>query len=155
MTLCLMVCDWQVSRAEPILSCWHDLLFLFCLFLFYPFLPSMGLLCEVGVFGLIEGSHYLPPLHSGLQLIIIIIIIIILLPSAGSLDLHFSSGMITLCIRVLGSLPVSIQPAIILTSWSAVAQMQTYRPQMEFHHCQQPYYFSVLSQFVAVHEHIT
>ena len=29
------------------LSCWHDLLFLFCLLLFYFFLPSMGWLCGV------------------------------------------------------------------------------------------------------------
>ena len=28
-TLCLMVWDWRVSRAEPMLSCWHDLLFLY------------------------------------------------------------------------------------------------------------------------------
>ena len=28
-TVCLMVWDWQVSRSEPLLSCWHDLLFLF------------------------------------------------------------------------------------------------------------------------------
>ena len=28
-TLCLMVWDWRVSRAEPMLSCWHDLLLLF------------------------------------------------------------------------------------------------------------------------------
>ena len=34
------------------LSCWHDLLFLFYLLLFYLFLPSMGWLCGVGVFGL-------------------------------------------------------------------------------------------------------
>ena len=33
-----------------------------------------------------------------------------LLTSAGSLDLHFSNGMITTCIRVLGSLPESIHP---------------------------------------------
>ena len=52
MTLCLMVRDWRVSRAEPMLSCWHDLLFLFCLLLFY-LLPSMGWLCGVRVFGLI------------------------------------------------------------------------------------------------------
>ena len=26
---CLMVCDWRVSRAEPMPSCWHDLLFPF------------------------------------------------------------------------------------------------------------------------------
>ena len=62
-----MVWDWRVSRAEPMLSCWHDLLFLFCLLLFYLFLPSMGWLCGVGVFGLIECSHSLPALHSGLQ----------------------------------------------------------------------------------------
>ena len=28
-TLCLMMCDSRVSRAEPILSCWHDLLLIF------------------------------------------------------------------------------------------------------------------------------
>ena len=28
-TLCLMVWDWRVSRAESMLSCWHYLLFLF------------------------------------------------------------------------------------------------------------------------------
>ena len=55
-TLCLMVWDWLVSRAEPMLSCWHNLLFLFCLLLFYLFLPSMGWLCGVGVFGLIVFS---------------------------------------------------------------------------------------------------
>ena len=55
-TLCLMVFDWRVSRAEPILSCYHDLLFLFCLLLFYLLLPSMGWLCGVGVFGLIVFS---------------------------------------------------------------------------------------------------
>ena len=49
------------------LSCWHDLLFLFCLLLFYLFLHSMGWLCGVGVFGLIECPHSLPALHSGLQ----------------------------------------------------------------------------------------
>ena len=66
-TLCLMVWDWRVSRAEPILSCWLDLLFLFYLLLFYLFLPSMGWLCGVGVFGLIECPHSLPALHSGLH----------------------------------------------------------------------------------------
>ena len=66
-TLCLVVCDWLVSRAESMLSCWHDLLFLFCLLLFYLFLPSMGWLCGVGVLGLIECPHSLPALHSGLQ----------------------------------------------------------------------------------------
>ena len=63
----LMVWDWRVSRAEPMLSCWHDLLFLFCLLLFYLFLLSMGWLCGVWVFGLIECPHSLPALHSGLQ----------------------------------------------------------------------------------------
>ena len=71
-TPCLMVWDWRVSRAEPMLSCWHDLLFLICLQLFYLLLPSMGWLCGVGVFGLIERSHSLPVLHRGLQIIIIL-----------------------------------------------------------------------------------
>ena len=70
-TLCLMMWDWRVSRAEPMLSCWHDLLLLWCLLLFYLLLPSMGWLCGVGVFGLIECPHSLPALHSGLQIIII------------------------------------------------------------------------------------
>ena len=75
-TLCLMLWDWRVSRAEPMLSCWHDLLYLWCLLLFYLLLlPSICWLCGVGVFGLIECSHSLPALHSGLQIIIIIIII--------------------------------------------------------------------------------
>ena len=39
------------------------------------FLPSMGWLCGVGVFGLIERSHSIPAFHWELQLIIIIIII--------------------------------------------------------------------------------
>ena len=48
------------------LSCWHDLLsFLSPTVL--SFLPSMGWLCGVGVFGLIECTHSLPALHSGLQ----------------------------------------------------------------------------------------
>ena len=74
-TSCLMVWDWRVSRAEPMLSCWHNLLFLFCPLLFYLFLPSMGWLCAVGVFGLIECSHFLPALHNGLQLMMIMIMI--------------------------------------------------------------------------------
>ena len=49
------------------LSCWHDLLVLFYLLLFYLFLPSMGWLCGVGVFGPIECPHSLPALHSELQ----------------------------------------------------------------------------------------
>ena len=35
------------------LSCWHELLFIFRLLLFYLLLPSMGWLCGVGVFELI------------------------------------------------------------------------------------------------------
>ena len=66
-TLCLMVWDWRASRAEPMLSCRHDLLFLFSLLLFYIFLPLMGWLRGVGVFGLIECSHSLPASHSGIQ----------------------------------------------------------------------------------------
>ena len=27
-TLCLMMWDWRVSRGEPMLSCWHDLIYL-------------------------------------------------------------------------------------------------------------------------------
>ena len=39
------------------LSCRHDLLFLWCLLLFYLLLlPSMGWFCGVGVFGLIVFS---------------------------------------------------------------------------------------------------
>ena len=53
------------------LSCWHDLLFLFCLLLFYLLLPSMGWLCGVGVFGLIECPHSLPALHADFKIIII------------------------------------------------------------------------------------
>ena len=68
-TLYLMVFDWRVSRAEPMLSCWHDL--------FYLFLPSVGWLCGVGFFGQIKCSYSLLALHSVLQMIIIIIIIII------------------------------------------------------------------------------
>ena len=66
-TLCLMMWNWRPSRAEPMLSCWHDLLFIFCLLIFYIFLPSMDWLCMVGVFGLIQCSHSLPALHSRLQ----------------------------------------------------------------------------------------
>ena len=59
------------SRANTF--CWHDLLFLFCLLLFYLFLPSMGWMCRFGVFIRIECSHSLPAVHCWLQLIIIII----------------------------------------------------------------------------------
>ena len=73
-TLCLMVWDLRVSRAEPMLSCWHDLLFLVCLLLFYLFLSSMGWLCGVGVFGLIKCPHSPPPCTADSKIIIIIII---------------------------------------------------------------------------------
>ena len=48
------------------LSCWHDLLF-FLSPTVLSFLPSMGRLCGVGVFELIECPHSLPALHSRLQ----------------------------------------------------------------------------------------
>ena len=76
-TLCSMVWDWRVSRVKPMLPGWHDLLFLWCLLLFYLLLPSMSWLCRVGAFGLIECSHSLPALHSGLQIIIIACIFLV------------------------------------------------------------------------------
>ena len=49
-TLCLMVSlvwDWLFWRAEPMHSCWHDLLFLFVfynlLFFFLPWVDCVGL----------------------------------------------------------------------------------------------------------------
>ena len=74
-TLCLMVWDWLVSRAEPMLSCWHDLLFLFCLLLFYFCSSFHGLV--VWCWGLWTDRvlSLSPGLHSGLQIITIIIII--------------------------------------------------------------------------------
>ena len=57
------------------LSCWHDLLYLFCFLLFYLIPVSMGWLYGAGVFGQIEWSHSLTALHSGLHIIIIIIIV--------------------------------------------------------------------------------
>ena len=47
---------------------------------------------------------------STLERAVAIAISLYLVTSARSLDLHFSSGMITSCIRVLGSLPESIHP---------------------------------------------
>ena len=41
--------------------------FIFCLLLFSLFLPSMGWLCVVGVFGLVECSHLLPTLQCWLN----------------------------------------------------------------------------------------
>ena len=69
--------------------------FFFVSYDFYLFLPSMGWLCGVGVFGLMEFSHSLQALHSRLQIIIIIITASITL-MAGHPSLH--SGAI-------GSLP--------------------------------------------------
>ena len=44
---CLMVWDWRVSAAEPMLSCWHDLLFFFVsycsIFFFLPWVGCVGL----------------------------------------------------------------------------------------------------------------
>ena len=67
-TLCLMVWDWWASRAEPMLSCWHHMLFLFVSYIltFSSFnrlvVWGWGLRTE-----LIEYSHSLLALHSGLQ----------------------------------------------------------------------------------------
>ena len=61
-TLCLMVWDWRVLRAEIMHSCCHN----FILFLsptIFAFSSFMGWLCGVGVFGLIECSHSFPALH--------------------------------------------------------------------------------------------
>ena len=42
-TPCLMVWDWRVSRAEPMLSCWHDLLLFFVsYYVILFFLPRVG-----------------------------------------------------------------------------------------------------------------
>ena len=57
------------SRADAFLLAWICSFF-FISYFFYLFHPSMCWLCGVGVFGLIECSHSLPALHSGLQLII-------------------------------------------------------------------------------------
>ena len=52
---------WRVLRAELMLSCWPNLLFLFVYYCFIFFLPSMGWLCWF--FGLIACSHSLPTLR--------------------------------------------------------------------------------------------
>ena len=77
------------------LSCWHDLLFLFSL-LFY-LLPSMGWLCGVGFFGLIVS---LPALHNGLQIIIIIIITIILFGTMYQSFMKIVPVVFELCAKV-------------------------------------------------------
>ena len=65
-TVCLMLIQIIIMafncRIESILLKLKN-----SLLLFYLFLPSMGWLCGVGVFGLIKYSHSLPALHSGLQ----------------------------------------------------------------------------------------
>ena len=61
--LYFMVWNWPFLRAEPIFFP----VGLICSFFFAPtffsFLPSLGWLCGVGVFGLIECSHSLPTFH--------------------------------------------------------------------------------------------
>ena len=78
-TLCLMVWDRRVSRAEPMHFCWHDRLFLFCQLLFYLFLPFMGWLCGFGVVVLRVFS-----LSPGLAL---------QTPSDNNNNLHCTSGI--------------------------------------------------------------
>ena len=51
----LLVWDCRISRAEPMLYCWHDLLF-FLSPLFYLFLTYTVWLYGVGVFGMIVFS---------------------------------------------------------------------------------------------------
>ena len=82
-------------RANAFLLAWSALSLL--LHLFYLFLPSMGWLCGVGVFGLIECSHSHPTLHCGLQLIIIIIIIIIITFSQHCIKIRSSKVVVFLC----------------------------------------------------------
>ena len=53
---------------------------------------------------------------------------------SGTFDLHFSSGIITKCIRVLGSLPVGIQPRNNIDIMVRI--LMTQRHQIEFYHCQ-------------------
>ena len=84
------------SRANALLLAWSA--FLFCLLLFYLLFPSMGWLCGVGVFGLIECSHSLPALHSWLQMIIIIISIRI---TPTKLLKHFISRTFTFLLSAL------------------------------------------------------
>ena len=52
---------WRVLRAEPIRSCWTNLLFLAVSY--YFLLPCVGWFCGVGVFELIDCSHSLLTLH--------------------------------------------------------------------------------------------
>ena len=66
-TLCLLVWDWRVSRAEPMLSCWHNRLF-FLSPTIYLSLLSMGWMCWVGLFRLIDvltpGLAQLTPVNN-------------------------------------------------------------------------------------------
>ena len=72
-TLYLMAWDWRVLRAEPTLSCWHNLLFIFVYYCFLFFLPYMGWLCLVGSS---DSWSALTPDLALLNVLIIIIIII-------------------------------------------------------------------------------
>ena len=45
--LCLMAWDWRVLRAEPMLSFWPNLRFIFVSYCFLFFIPFMGWLCGV------------------------------------------------------------------------------------------------------------
>ena len=55
--------DWRFLRAEPMFSCWPNLLFIYVkycgVFFFLSWVDCVGF----GVFGLIECSHYLPTMH--------------------------------------------------------------------------------------------
>ena len=53
LTPCSMVWDWQVSRAEPMLFYWPNLLYSYYTIFPYLFFLSIGWYCGVGVFGLI------------------------------------------------------------------------------------------------------
>ena len=105
-------------------SCWHDLLFLWCLLLFYLLLllPSMGWLCGVGVFGPIECSHSLLALHSGLQIIIIIIIIIII--SSVSTDGYVWEYVICIGVIIETLKKINRSPLSLLGKWVNYTQFK-------------------------------
>ena len=74
-TLCLMVWDWRVSRAAPMLSCWHDLLFLFVsycfIFFFLPWLVVWGWpLWTDRVFSLSLGLAQRTPINNNKALVL-------------------------------------------------------------------------------------
>ena len=84
MTLCFLVWDRWLLRAEPMPSCRPNLLF-FGLFLFSIFLPSGGSFCGVGVFRLTECATQNCTADS--FMIIIIISIIVAIVNQGSIFL--------------------------------------------------------------------